>query len=68
MALGQAGYDMARDETKADQDEAWLDKALGRRATMNEIDEFVERVAILICDAGFEEARARTMALEELRK
>lgn len=68
MALGQAGCEMARDETKADQDEAWLDKALGRRATMNEIDEFVERVAILICDAGFEEARARTMALEELRK
>ena len=60
--------DMSRDETKAEQDEAWLDKALGRRATMSELDEFVERVAILICDAGFEEPRARTMALEELLK
>jgi len=59
---------MSRDDTKAEQDEAWLDKALGRRATMDEVDEFVERVAILMSDAGFEEARARTMALEELRK
>lgn len=59
---------MARDDAKAELDEVWLDKALGRRATMSEVDEFVERVAILICDAGFEEPRARTMALEELLK
>lgn len=59
---------MSRDDTKAEQDEAWLDKSLGRRATMSELDEFVERVAILMSDAGFEEARARTMAFEELRK
>lgn len=59
---------MSRDETKAEQDEAWLDRALGRRATMTEIDRFVERVAILILESGFEEPRARTMALEELKK
>jgi|GEM_PF-6165431 len=58
---------MSRDETKAELDEEWLDKALGRMATMNEIDEFVERVAILVCDAKFEESRARVMALEEIR-
>jgi hypothetical protein len=34
---------------------------------MAEIDEFVERVAILVCDAGIDEARARTMALEMIK-
>jgi hypothetical protein len=58
---------MARDDTKAELDEVWLDKALGRRASMAEIDEFVERVAILVCDAGIDEARARTMALEMIK-
>lgn len=62
---------MARDETNADLDEAWLYQVCDRRnikPTPKQTDAFVERVAILMCDAKFEEHRARTMALEEVLK
>ncbi len=62
---------MARDETNADLDEAWLYQVCDRRnikPSAQQVEAFVERVAILMCDAKFEEHRARTMALAEVLK
>ena len=62
---------MARDETNADLDEAWLYQVCDKRnikPTPEQAEAFIERVAILMGDANFEEHRARTMALEEVLK
>jgi hypothetical protein len=62
---------MARGETNADLDEAWLYQVCDKRnikPTLEQAEAFIERVAILMCDANFEEHRARTMALDEVLK
>lgn len=71
MALGRLGFEMARDETQSDLDEQWLYQVTTRKGikpAAQQVDAFIERVAILICDANIDEPRARTMALEEVLK
>lgn len=62
---------MARDETNADLDEQWIYQRCDKlriKPSAEQVELFIERVAILTSDANIEEQRARTMALEEVLK
>lgn len=57
---------MSDETTQAEADELWLFDAMqkvGRRPTDEQIDDFIERVAVMIVDGGVEESRARNLAL-----
>lgn len=58
-------------ESRADADEDWLlDRAekLGFKPSANDVELFVEKVAVCVIDGGLDEKVARVVALQEVAR
>lgn len=58
---------MASDRSESERDEEWLydqDERLGRRPSESQVENFCERVAVMVCDGKMIESDARRAAFK----